>query len=400
MNEITSKLLAWVTQSLAPAELLGSDLTTAAIENWKNSFNSESAAWRFDISSYLLGTANDSEKKQYLRAQQNQLTILSNKLNHYLCRDQKIWSGHSLSKMIKNLYSRSLVICEDLLEFTKKEFPEYADPYLKITDFRLSQIFPVLRTWIYQLKLRLLQTTIDPILIQLVIKGMSGMLSPSKLTEYGYKYLIRLTDEISELPIIDADQLKDLLIQRNFNFPEFYMYLSNGVNARRVYIDGLHEEYEYILQEREILSNKVTAADQGLFPHQLPLKAELQQFLNEKAAYLEALLAHRRQAIQDKFEAEQAFRMLIDIPVPVFALFVRMLKETRFILKTGITDLCTFFALHFYTDKAAFISSANLLKRSTDVEFATVLKLWDLLNAMLDWLDFKFNVRSMKRSAR
>lgn len=115
-------------------------------------------------------------------------------------------------------------------------------------------------------------------------------------------------------------------------------------------------------------------------------------------AYLEKLLNHRRQAMQDKMDAEKTLRLLLDMTVPQFALFIRVLKETQVILKTGITEVCTFFAMHFYTDKSLFISSSNLLKRSTDVEFATVLKLWDMLTDMQNWLDEKFSVRNYKRS--
>ena len=400
MNETSSKLLAWVTQSLAPAELSGSNLTTAEFENWNTFLNTESVEWRLAISSHLLGIAEDAEKMRYLKAQQIQLILLSNKLNQYLCRDQKIWSGHKDAQQIRIGYSRSLAFFEELLRFTQENFPDYADPNLKLTDQQLKHVLPDLRSRIFGLKTKLSNTSIDPILITLVIKGMSGLLASGKLTGAGKKYLNYLIHEITGLETFSSDHLTDLLIRLNFNLPEFYLYLTNAVNRKRYQIDGLHEEYEYILQEREALNNKTCSTGRALYPLQLPLKQELQQFFNEKAVYLEDLLSHRRQAIQDKLDAEHAFRMLIDVPVPVFALFVRMLKETQFILKTGITEMCTFFAMHFYTDKAAFISSANLLKRSTDVEFTTVLKLWDLLTLMLDWLDLKFNVRSMKRSTR
>ncbi|EHQ26448.1 hypothetical protein [Mucilaginibacter paludis] len=400
MNDTSFKLLAWVTESIAPAELSGSNLTTADFENWKTLLKSESTEWRIAISSYLLGMADDDEKLQYLKAQQIQLTLLSNKLNQYLCRDQKIWSGHKWADQIRTCYRKSLAVCEELLSFTVENFPEYSAPNLKVTDYKLIEVLPNLRNRIYGLKTTLLNTAIDPILAQLIVKGMSGLLTPGKLTIAGKKYLNCLIYEITGLEIFSTDHLIDLLIRLNFNQPEFYLYLTDSVNKKRFQIDGLHEEYEYILQEREVLNNKKSLTGLALYPGQLPVKLELQQFYNEKAIYLEELLSHRRKAIQDKLEAERAFRMLIDIPVPVFALFVRMLKETKFILKTGITEMCTFFAIHFYTDKAPFISSANLLKRSTDVEFTTVLKLWDLLTFMLDWLDLKFNVRSIKRSIR
>ncbi|RKR80593.1 hypothetical protein BDD43_0717 [Mucilaginibacter gracilis] len=400
MNDTSSKLLAWVTESIAPAELSGSNLTTADFENWKTVLKSESSEWRIAISSYLLGVADDGEKMRYLKAQQIQLTLLSNKLNQYLCRDQKIWSGHKWADQIRTCYRKSLAIYEELLSFTEENFPEYSAPNLKITDYKLREVIPSLRNRIYGLKVILLNMAIDPVLVQLIIKGMNGLLAPGKLTIAGKEYLTCLIHEITGLEIFSTDELTDLLIRLNFNLPEFYLHLTNAVNMKRFQIDGLHEEYEYILQEREALSNKKIISGQGLYPGHLPLKLELQQFYNEKAIYLDELLSHRRQSIQDKLEAEHAFRMLIDIPVPVFALFVRMLKETKFILKTGITEMCTFFAIHFYTDKAPFISSANLLKRSTDVEFTTVLKLWDLLTFMLDWLDLKFNVRSIKRSIR
>ena len=352
------------------------------------------------LSEHLFDLTDENQKRQFIKYQHDQLVEMSNRLNQYLFRDKKIWSSHELASSIRKYYHKSLASFEKMLYYIQSNFPELLDLKLRITDYQLKNIIPDLRNKIGKLKLKLLNDGVDDALINLIIKGINEFLASQKLSILNKGYLTQIISEINGTENINDEYLCDILIRFNFNLPQFYLYLSNNINKNRIAFDGLHEEYEYILREKDSMGNKMTVANQALYYSQSSIKLDLQQFLNEKASYLEELLIHRRAAMKDKLEAEQPFRILLDVPVPVLALFVRMLKETQFILKTGITEVCIFFALHFYTDKAVFISSTNLLKRSTDIEFSTVLKLWDLLTAMQDWLDEKFNVRSMRRSSR
>lgn len=350
------------------------------------------------MSLYLLGTADDLQKQIWLKAQQQQLVMLSNQVNQYLFRDQRLWANHPQAMQIKLQYGRSLACFEELLSFAEQQFPAYYDPNVKITDFRLRNVLPGLRHLVAELKIYLERKEIAPKLCSIIIKGMNSISVPGKLSDAGAKYLMHLIHEIEKLTELNQTNLVELLIRLDFNQPEFYLYQANAMTGRLQQIDGLHEELEYVLQQKEDLRDREVGIPFSLYPQQAPLKQELQQYYTEKAAYLEELLELRRTAMQDRYDSEHAFRILLGMSVPQFALFIRVLKERRIILKEGITEVFTFFSRHFYTDKAAFISAQNLLKRSTDVEFSTVLKLWDTLDGMMNWLDDKFHVRNYQRS--
>lgn len=399
MNFNSLKLLAWVTQSLAPSELLKNELTSADFDNWKVLLKTECAEWRLAMSIFLLGTQDELNKQKWLKAQQQQLIMLSNQINQYLFREQKLWTNHPQVVQIKLHYVQALACFEELLSFSEQQFPTYYDSTLKITDFRLRNVLPGLRHLASNLKIFFEDKAIDPKLCSLIIKGMNGLLVAGRLSDAGARYFMNFIHEIESLQDLNQSTLIELLIKLDFNQPEFYLYQTNAVTGTLQQIDGLHEELEYILQQKENLRSVKIAIAYSLYPQHTSLRLELHQYYTEKAAYLEELLLLRRTAMQDRYDSERAFRILLGISVPQFALFVRMLKERQIILKEGITEVFTFFSRHFYTDKALFISSHNLLKRSTDVEFATVLKLWDMLESMMNWLDEKFHVRNYKRSS-
>jgi hypothetical protein len=66
--------------------------------------------------------------------------------------------------------------------------------------------------------------------------------------------------------------------------------------------------------------------------------------------------------------------------------------EKGILVKENLGDLFKFFATHFYTPNAEYISADSLQKKSTDVEFATAQKLKGQLIGMLNWLNTNFNL--------
>jgi len=398
MNYTFPKLLVWVDEALSPSALMNQELSPEDFKNWTAYSVNKSAKWKINISSYMFSQAATEDKKQFLKAQQQQLVSLINQVNQYLFKRKRIWYISPQAGMIKKLYVSVLNIFEDLLSYAEKYFSEFCDMTIKISDFRLKKILPELRKETNDLQLLLQNANIDGELVGLIIKGINAISIPGKLSYASLKYVMNMISQVKSLNSLNQHTLIKTLISLDFNRPEFYLYLTNITNLKLQNIDGLHEQLEYIIQQSNEMNGVLIQNQCSFNSNDCSLKLELQNFFEAKAAYLEKLLNHRRLAMQDKIDAEKALRLLLDMTVPQFALFIRVLKETQIILKTGITEVCTFFAMHFYTDKSLFISSSNLLKRSTDVEFATVLKLWDMLIDMQNWLDEKFSIRNYRRS--
>lgn len=393
------ELLKWILQSIAPTELLRVELTLDYFNDWQNQLNSVHDEWKLFIVLCVFKKKNELDKKKWICSLQSQLLVMSNLVNQYINRDKKYWQTNEYSAQIKIFYKKTLELIEDLISSFDQQFPKLLDLNIEISDFRLSTILPPLRNSMFGLKEFLAKSMIDLELATIIVKTLSSFLSSGRLSYAKVKYISSSINEVRALKLMNDESLIELLIKIDFNQPELYLYITNKLNDRIQKIEGLHEAIEYTLLQNNNLQHKDAIANK-LHPNQISLRKELQEYYNETKSYLESMLAIRRQGLTDKYDSDHSFRLMIGMSVPQFALFVRILKERGIIVKEGVTEMYTFFASHFYTDKATFISAKNLLKRSTDVEFATALKLWDSFAEMMEWLDEKFSIRNYQRSMR
>lgn len=119
---------------------------------------------------------------------------------------------------------------------------------------------------------------------------------------------------------------------------------------------------------------------------------DLDNFWGEKYSFVKELVKLRRQAIRDLESAKAGARFQINLPVPQFGLFIRMQLEKGILVKENIGEIFSFFATHFYTANAPFISAESLQKKSSDVEFSTAKKMKGHLIGMLNWLNANYNL--------
>ncbi|MEB0261964.1 MULTISPECIES: hypothetical protein [unclassified Mucilaginibacter] len=156
-------------------------------------------------------------------------------------------------------------------------------------------------------------------------------------------------------------------------------------------IQGLHEQKEMLLIERNKLYD-LHLNKERTFPGSSELYHDLDNFLNEKHNFVKELVKLRREAVSDLEAAKAGARFQINLPVPQFGLFIRMQIEKGLLVKENIGELFGFFATHFYTANAPFISAESLQKKSTDVEFSTAQKMKGHLIGMLNWLNANYNL--------
>lgn len=397
-TEFGSRFLFWTTNIIEPVKLINQELGVKEQEELDNYFYKLLSEWKLTISISLLQPDDLKIKRAWLTSQQLQVVMISDLIKQYLFRDKRIWTNRENSFQIKRIYLKYLQSFEDLLLFAREKYPDIYDQTVKVTDYQSLYLLPVIRNSVNLVLQKVKEISINEKLFNIVAKGMNQLVCPGKATTAGIRYISHFAKELSNQNILSHDQFVIFLIRINFNHPEFYLYQTERITQKMIDIDGLHEELEYVYRRKEILNDISQGIGFSLFPRQKRLKTELQEYYNEKTAYLNDLLNLRRQSLQDKFDSNNSFRIFTTMSVPQLALFVRILKEKEVVIKDGLGELFAFFARHFYTDKALFISSSSLLKKSTDTDFTTALKLWDMLVSMLDWLDEKFNIRNYKRS--
>lgn len=392
-----SSLHAFVTVSINPLALISKEIYHSDFSKWKLFIDNEIQKLRLKVVENLFGSTTEAEKFRCIKSLQEQIVMLSDELNLYLYRERKVWSSHHDADKIKESYFSSLEKLEDFLSFLSKKFDRYYDSEVKITDFRLKTVVPQLRHNIHYLKQGLNNAAVDLVLIGIISNGLSKHIKNYKVSWANAKYISHFIHCIEQLDTVNNQTVNTVMLELDFNNPDYYLYNTLQISTKLLHIHGLHEQMELILQQKEKLSN-ININGYSLHTKQSKLKHDLITFYSEKIIFLEELMALRRVAMNDKYSSDQAFRISVGLTVPQLALFFRMQMEKGILVKEGVTEVFNFVAHHFYTEKAIFISAQNLLKRSTDVEFATVLKLWDVLVGMMEWLDENFSVKNYQRS--
>jgi len=396
MNSPLLNLHAFISQ-LTPRTLTLKELQKADFDNWKSFLEEESGQVKFEMIVNLLGSAPLQEKQVWLAALQDQLLLISNQFNQYLFRERRKWESHPAAGMIRTHYLHSLSSIEDLLDFITSDFARYQNSHSRVSDFRLHRVIPELRQQVRELKTSLSASAVSPALAGMVITGLSNLLKKD-LSVYGISYVSGFCSKCHKITGINDEQLDALMVSMDFNQPDFYLAKIQQTDQHLYDINGLHEQVEFILNQKEKLLRKQIASGYRLHPLLPSIWDDLCQYFNEKEQALQAMLALRRAVLKDKRSSEESFRVLSLLTVPQLALFFRIQLEKGILIKEHIHDVFNFVAMHFYTEKTLFISSGSLQRKSTDVDFPTALKLWDTLSGMLEWLDEHFSVRNYQRS--
>lgn len=393
-------LLEFSSQSITPLSLLRQDITAEDFIAWRKYLLTEQEIIRLKLYKMMLGASSESEKRLYMTTTQKQLVTLSDLVSRYLHRERKIWEHHRFADQIKVGYLFTLNAIQELLHFLSIGFKEFFDNTVRFTQYELRSIVPQLRNCISGLKAKLALGSVDARLAEILVKGLIRHLNKSTLSPSIAAYIDQLSEEIIGQDNLSTEALVGVLIRYNFNLPEFYLYLIEPDLEDLEQIEGLHEQRELVLQKKDRMKRTEQQPGLGLNTEDRALREDLIDFLADRAVYLDELLSLRRQSLVDLENSGNAFRILVNLSVPQLALFFRLQMEMGVLAKEKVTKVFNFVAQHFYTEKTVFISAQNLLRRSTVIDFASVLKVWDLLAEMMDWLDQQFSVRNYQRSSR
>ena len=389
-------LNVFIIQSINPT-LINKKLLPRDFDNWRKFLESEINTIQMELLENIYGAGTEEDKRKFLNVIQKQVVMLSDQLDRYLFRDKKIWSMNTGAGLIKANYLHTLTSLEDFLNYSLVQFPSYYDLQIKSTNFCLRKVVPQLRVMVFEIKSALVDAGIDHILSDIVVKGLNEHISIGKLSPKNIDYFSKVLDGIREILILNDDSLINVLMQMNFNQPEFFLYQIKLISKQLFAANGLHEQQETVLRMRETVRLNLSRRTMSLHADQLTINEEMFQYLTEKSDYLDECMNLRRVAINDKTEAEKSFRMKMNLSVPQLALFFRIQIESGLLAKESLTEVFNFVAHHFYTERTQFISASNLLVRSTNAEFANALKVKDALDSMIRWLDEHYHVNNYQK---
>jgi hypothetical protein len=387
MNLISIKLQVFLGESLSPQHLIGLELTSSSVAEWNSFLKTEASSikWR--------GASCGSDGNKLMELQMtrdiNQLVRLSNRVYSFLHKLLPIWRNHKQASLIRGQYLHTCHVMEDLIGHLTDVHPA-TKRYVRITDFSLPQTKMAMRERNHLLINHLNRSAIDPELFDQFVSAISQIINQVELTMDLAAYINRLIDLILKQPRFDTSLLQHFLIVNDFNAPEFFHYCVGQWRTGLTELPGLLEQQEYVLREKDLLFNIHLKKGIVMPVDGSNIYNDLDTFLNEKHLLLKELMKIRRKALRDTNSTWP--RVLIDLPVPMFGLFIRMQIEKGWLGKEHIGELFTFFATHFYTPNTYHMSPESLQKKSTDVEFSTAKKMKGHLISMINWLNTRYNL--------
>ncbi|MDB5086752.1 MAG: hypothetical protein JWR09_746 [Mucilaginibacter sp.] len=384
MNFITIQLQQFVRESISPQRFIGKQISSDEFIKWKNFVEKE-------IASVNPAVLNSKLHKRDIAVLISQAVDLSNTVNSYVFKRSSILRNHIQASVIKEHYNYTLCLFEGLIKELNDLFPNEAGA-VKISNPNLFETISSLKMHYYKLDRHLQNSDIEKDLLDIVMAGILKLIRKKNITRNDTLYINSLITFLLDGGSLNNQQLTDLLIIHDFNTPNFYLYNVNSWKNRLEDIPGLHEQREMLLLEKDRLYNLFIEKGLVMPFIKKSLFIELDEFLNEKYSVTKQMVKLTRKLIQDNEKTKAGTRFLINMPVAQFGLFIRIQIEKGLLVKENIGELFKFFATHFYTPNALYISADSLQKKSTDVEFATAQKLKAQLIAMLNWLNTTYNL--------
>lgn len=384
MNTIPMQFALFVRNSLNPQKFTNTSLSPDDFQKWKNYIIDQIALLNIHFSI----TPFSEQEIQFLITQ---VVDLSNTVNSYIFRKFKIIRSHPNADLINKHYIFTLDLLDGLTLTLNTLFPIAAGK-VKISDSFLYDTLSALKKDFYKLTLHLKKSGVEIELANVILFGISNLINKKHITRNDKYYITEIISAILVRDGLDNKQLADLLISYDFYTVEFYNYCINIWRINLDDIPGLHEQREMLLLEKDRILTLENSSTIMLPNNNKRLFVELNEFLDEKSSVVKKMVKLRRRLIKDNLKSKNGSRFLINLPVTQFGLFLRMQIEKGILVKENLGDLFKFFATHFYTPNAEFISADSLQKKSTDVEFATAQKLKGHLIGMLNWLNTNYNL--------
>ena len=315
-----------------------------------------------------------------------QVVITSNALHDFLTKMTSAWEKSPLSQDIRYAYRSTLHALEALLEdcgkldndlLSRIPISAHSLPPIRIRlRERLASIIPLLDN-----------DRLDGKLSGILIKRMNMLIGSKGLSRSDVDYVNSLLDNLEALDNFSKENVEEILYHHDFNSSAFYNYWVQGCNHALDNAPGLHRQLEVLIAFEERL-NSIRPMKTGKWaPLDISIHTQLKEFLKEKKAHIHERINLQREEIKDRKLAESEERMPVNLSVAQFGLTIRLFIEDGTLPQADIGATFAYFARHFRTPKAPFISPESLQKKSTDVESATISKVKGQLIGMVNRLN-------------
>lgn len=388
MKNVSVQLQQFVKESLHPNTIAGQSLTDGEFDKWKTFLVTALK----ELSDHNLKSVFVSNEKKTNTAELIiYITDLSDTISAYLTRYAKVWQRNPRAARIRQSYLSTCGLFEDFLEILAKRFPQIGGQ----TGFSYYAVFRIkqeLRSLAASASLHLQRQKIEGNVVTMVAKGLNHIINRRALKRADDNYVRKLVQALVKKKFTDSAQVIDFLIINDFNLPDFFLFCLELWNERISEQGGLIEQKEKLLDLKSHLYELSVNSGLKCPWEKHKLYNELNKFLSEKYFLVKERLKISLHLTNDDRYQRRGKRVLVNLSVAQFGLFLRLLVEKGILAKEHIGELFSFFAGHFYTPNTDFISAESLQKKSSVVEHATAQKLKAILISMLNWLNTNYNL--------
>jgi len=325
-----------------------------------------------------------------------QMLIISNNVYWTLLRKSKKKSFH-LDAQVRDVYIKTLYAIEEIIDYCEP-FSKEMVSLLPISDFKLSTLKVNYNSSLYELKTKFAISDIDHEVSEVVIYELKKLLIRKEITKIEYSYATELIACILKTEILDTSKIDNLLIQYEFNSNLFYDYFVKKHDSIINPDSSLHQHLDFFISMEEKLNTIRNYSNVYLYPNQKSILEMLKSFYKDKREAAIQRLEVRRAEVLDGKLLKDNEKLTLNISVSQFALLIRLIIDIGLLPKDNMRNTFNFFTTHFRTPSTAFISTDSILKKSTDVEFSTALKVKALLLDMVNIVNANHNASHYKQS--
>ncbi|AMP99807.1 hypothetical protein AY601_2932 [Pedobacter cryoconitis] len=384
------KISQWVDEVLHPKTLIKNEINKEDLVKLENGFLNQLknyTEWAFN------GTVLS---RRHTAVHLRLLVNLSNTIYGYLFCLTSASKHKKTSSELRLIYLNILNALEKTIAAVAQSEPKVGSK-MPLTRYHYSGLKMEIKTIIKNSLNILKRSPIEKKLYDLIEREFFLFINKKEINQYEIDYTWNLSRQIANLDLADTSDLIDILFINEFNSRIFFDFYSNELNSKLKDIPNLHDQLLTIIAEQDRF-NGLAGSTIKMYPCHASTYDHFKTFLANKERHLKQLINLRRVVSQDEQFSKSTHRLKIFLSVAQLGLFIRLFVEKGLLAKENIGDQFTFFASHFSTPQAPFISAESLRKKSTDVEFATAQKLKTHLIGMLNWLNENYNLSNYKGS--
>ncbi|MCA5004065.1 PH domain-containing protein [Sphingobacterium bovistauri] len=351
-------------------------------------FEKDLASFRFEIIELLTNEPNKAVGKL------NYSIIISNQIFASLLLTVKIRRSNS-NERIK--YLKILNLIEEILDYREHVRCDVIDE-LPVTNYRLSTIKFVYNEKLKILRLNLVEYNINNELIDLVLNELRNVITKKVILQSELVYAIELISILMKEPLTN-ERIYQILIEYDFNCTVFLQYCLNKSNELLVQDCSLHQQLNGIFTLEENL-NIIVQLQNGkrLLKNKSSIADELKKYYKQNKELIIQRIDNKRAELLDSKLWEESEKITLNTSVSQLALLIRLFIDIGFLPKDNFRKTFGFFTKHFRTASTVFMSRDSLQKKSSDVEFATALKVKSILLDMVNIVNKNHNASHYRDS--